>query len=71
MTYQHLNTSVYLQKHFAHNAEEELLQKLQKERRFKTLSLTHTGFTLLHTEHAALVLIRYSTIPIIVEKLIG
>lgn len=41
MTYQHLNTSVYLQKHFAHDAEEEILQKLQKKEDLK-LSLSHT-----------------------------
>lgn len=46
-------------------------KKLQKKEDSKlSLSHTHTGFTLLHTEHAALVLIHYSTIPIIVEKLI-
>lgn len=64
---QHLNTSVYLQKHLVHDAEEEILQKLRKKR-LKTRTRSHTQLTLLHTEHAALVLIQYSTIPIIVEK---
>lgn len=40
MTYQHLNTSVYLQKHFAHDAEEEILQKLQKKDLKLSLSRT-------------------------------
>lgn len=64
---QHLNTSVYLQKHLVHDAEEEILRKLQNKR-LKTLPRSHTQLSLLHTEHAALVLIQYSTIPIIVEK---
>lgn len=42
--------------------------KTTKKRRLKTLTRSHTQLTLLHTEHAALVLIQYSTIPIIVEK---
>lgn len=41
MTNQYFNTSVYLQKHFAHDAEEEILQKLQKKEDLK-LSLSHT-----------------------------
>lgn len=51
-----------MQKKYSKNYKRKKIQNF--------LSHTHTGFTLLHTEHAALVLIHYSTIPIIVEKLI-
>lgn len=66
------NTSIYLQKHLQHNAEEEEEEGKGEEETTKRLkthsSPTHTLFTLLHTKHAALELLQYSTIFIILEK---
>lgn len=68
------NTSVYLQKHLQHDVEreEEEERKRRRRRDYKkiknTLAPPHTLFTLLHTKHAALELLQYSTIFIILEK---
>lgn len=66
------NTSVYLQKHLQHDVEGEEEEERKRRRDYKkiknTLAPPHTLFTLLHTKHAALELLQYSTIFIILEK---
>lgn len=66
------NTSIYLQKHLQHNAEEEEEEGKRRKKNLKKDSKhtrsPHTRFTPLHTKHAALELLQYSTIFIILEK---